>query len=473
MPKGQETIASGKSAQKGFETAKANGETFKLESIVVDATDSEAAPAGAPASVKEGLPRVLTPSSSVQRGQRSHQTSVYPPTFKPTSEKPNPALLETLVLEKITYTHRALTLHFNSILLMVQYLTHTSVQFYPRDRWESSVMKVEEKLTWAKNYTDFSIPPNIYTLPTDYLTLVANWIAKILLKPKHTCACDAIRAANTIFYGIGVYTVMELFFTAGLSPFLTVYEIFGNPSWAARFLTAFYTYLDRGEKDLWSLLQPCIHDGVLAPSCDQCLCYADWLYVWATDHTNIPLRMDDLADRFNAKVTELGSIQSKWSRNSAESLYDVFEPSFLAAGLKIENNLGHLIFGEVQAPKSAKIRCAREIQGQQRDSMLFKSIVTSTIGVSIGPLEYCGTATLYMWAVYPSDPAIPKFHETRKRRGLDHISANLDKPGKHKRGRSDKENTRLQKKLSSINLGYGRLEAQHMTQMKRKHNWSW
>ncbi|KAJ6603729.1 hypothetical protein B0H10DRAFT_2315653 [Mycena sp. CBHHK59/15] len=357
MPKGQETIASGKSAQKGFETAKANGETFKLESIVVDATDSEAAPAGAPASVNEGLPRVLTPSSSVQRGQRSHQTLLYPPTFKPTSEKPNPPLLETLVLEKITYTHRALTLHFNSILLMVQYLTHTSVQFYPRDHWESSVMKVEEK-------------------------------------PKHTCACDAIRAAKTIFYGIGVYTVMELFFTA-------VYEIFGNPSWAARFLTAFYTYLDRGEKDLWSLLQPCIHDGVLAPSCDQCLCYADWLYVWATDHTNIPLRRDDLADRFNAKVTELGSIQSKWSRNSAESLYDVFEPSFLAAGLKIENNLGHLIFGEVQAPKSAKIRCAQEIQGQQRDSMLFKSIVTSTIGVSIGSLEYCGTATLYMWAVYP------------------------------------------------------------------------
>ncbi|KAJ6629643.1 hypothetical protein B0H10DRAFT_1986122 [Mycena sp. CBHHK59/15] len=144
MPEGRETTVSGKSGQNGFETAKANGETFKLESIVVDATDSEAAPAGAPASVKEGLPRVLTPSSSVQRGQRSHQTSVYPPTFKPTSEKPNPPLLETLVLEKITYT-RALTLHFNSILLMVQYLTHTSVQFYPRDRWESSVMKVDEK----------------------------------------------------------------------------------------------------------------------------------------------------------------------------------------------------------------------------------------------------------------------------------------------------------------------------------------
>ncbi|KAJ6626246.1 hypothetical protein B0H10DRAFT_1999440 [Mycena sp. CBHHK59/15] len=145
MPEGRETTASGKSTQKGFETAKANGETFKLESIVVDATDSEAAAAGAPASVKEGLPHVLTPSSSVQRGQRSHQTSVYPLTFKPTSEKPNPPLLETLVLEKITYTHRALILHFNSILLMVQYLTHTSVQFYPRDRWESSVMKVDKK----------------------------------------------------------------------------------------------------------------------------------------------------------------------------------------------------------------------------------------------------------------------------------------------------------------------------------------
>ncbi|KAJ6563544.1 hypothetical protein B0H10DRAFT_2115017, partial [Mycena sp. CBHHK59/15] len=96
----------------------ANRETFKLESIVVDVTDSEAAVAGALLPFKEGLPHVLTPSSSVQHGQRSHQTSVYPLTFKPTSEKPNPPLLETLVLEKIMYMHRALILHFNSIFLM-------------------------------------------------------------------------------------------------------------------------------------------------------------------------------------------------------------------------------------------------------------------------------------------------------------------------------------------------------------------
>lgn len=73
--------------------------------------------------------------------------------------------------------------------------------------------------TWATSLTDFAFPPNIFTSPQDYLVLVAQWIEALLLKPRHTRACDTIRECNTLFYGIGVYTVMELFFMAGKSSF--------------------------------------------------------------------------------------------------------------------------------------------------------------------------------------------------------------------------------------------------------------
>ncbi|KAJ6597996.1 hypothetical protein B0H10DRAFT_1959495 [Mycena sp. CBHHK59/15] len=201
---------------------------------------------------------------------------------------------------------------------------------------------------------------------------------------------------------------MELFFM-----------IFGNPSWAARFLTVFTHTLIRVKR----------------------------IYSNKSDNQFFAIQ---------AKLTELGSIQSKWSRNSAEGLCNVFEPSFLAAGLKMESNLGHLIFGEsawvvargirpklsraanihliippiptmilkkllnTQQDSSPEKHQAQEIQGQQRDSMLFKLTVTSTIGVSIGPLEYCGNGHIVYVGSVPyvalckGDPAIPKFHETHK-----------------------------------------------------------
>ncbi|KAJ6614387.1 hypothetical protein B0H10DRAFT_1950754 [Mycena sp. CBHHK59/15] len=195
----------------------------------------------------------------------------------------------------------------------------------------------------------------------------------------------------------------------------------------------------------------------------QCMHYADWLYVWAKDRTNIPL----------CQAYRAGSVQSKWSRNSVEGLYDVFKPSFLAAGLKMESNLGHLIFGE-----SAWVAADLLDTPTMLDTSLYTPLFLPQAELRGKYPSHHPTYTYHdpkeMWSItqqFPSnchwssdpnvalckgDPAIPKFHETCK---LDRISANLDKPGKRKRGRSDKENTRLQTKLSLINLGYGWLEA--------------
>ncbi|KAJ7934473.1 hypothetical protein B0H13DRAFT_2305575 [Mycena leptocephala] len=315
MPECRECTASGKHAQCIHKTEKAAGNKFILESMAIDATEAEAARPGASKEAREGLVYDLNAHCTVKRGQNHHQTAVYPPTLRVTPENPHLPSLSTLALEKITYTHRAIILHFGTLFFMFQYLTHTSVQFYPRNIWDRSIRNVSKNVrtfkigiafifsthvlafptldmvfqpTWATSLTDFVFPPNIYTLDTR--------------------ACDAIRGCTDLFYGIGVYTVMELFFMAGLSPFLTLYEVFSNPSRTARFLLAFYSYVERSERDLWSLLKPCIHDGILAPTTEQHLRYADWLYVWAKDRTSLPARMAGLVDAFQLKLEELSNL---------------------------------------------------------------------------------------------------------------------------------------------------------------------
>ncbi|KAJ6596758.1 hypothetical protein B0H10DRAFT_2197032 [Mycena sp. CBHHK59/15] len=353
---------------------------------------------------------------------------------------------------------------------MLQYLTHTSVQFYPRECWECLIRNVSKTVrkfsiamafilsshvlafpsidlifqkilrklqpTWATNLSNFSIPPNIFTSMQDYLVLVAKWIEdKVLLGHHYICACDTIRKYNSLFYRIGVYTIMELFFLAA-----------------------------RSEQDLWTLLQPSIHDGLLAPTMEQHLCYADWF----------------LVDEFHLKLEELGNLDTVWGWDYNIQLCDVFEPTFLAAGLQAQTNLGHLIFGEdawlsyggkhyvhddpittvyrkysgfhtyllsspamlkpglytplflphskfcskksshrptftfhdpkemwtitqnfplnshwssdpsIQKKKNMRPKAAQMISGTQHEDLFIKNITTMSLGVSIGPLEYCG-----------------------------------------------------------------------------------
>ncbi|KAJ6598810.1 hypothetical protein B0H10DRAFT_2231409 [Mycena sp. CBHHK59/15] len=336
---------------------------------------------------------------------------------------------------------------------------------------------------------------------------------------------------------------MEVFFMAGLSPFLTLYEVFSNPSRTARFLTAFYSYVEKSENHLWSLLQPCIHNGILAPTTEQRLKYADWLFVWAKECTSMPYRMAQLVDQFHLRIDTLAALDITWSRNSPDiQLFDVFEPSFLASGLQAETNLGHLIFGEAgwlsaggkrskhddpitslyrkhgllgsptmlksdfysplflphgefRGKKSSHrptftFHSPKEMWSITRDFpenshwssdpiipdqlletngklyYVIKSIVTSSLGVSIGPLEYCGVGHIvYLGptahvAVCKGDPIIPKYHEERNLCGQDQISSHLDASGKRKRGRTEKENNQLNKKLAKLDAGYKRVEQQ-------------
>ncbi|KAJ6557148.1 hypothetical protein B0H10DRAFT_2201437 [Mycena sp. CBHHK59/15] len=443
MPENRETRASGLVAENGFRIAQAADADLTLEHLVCDASSAEAEAPDASERAKLGLPYVMDASSTVLHGSKSHQTPVYPTLMKPPVHTypptPYPPYFQNLVLRGVQSTHRALILNLGTLFLMVQYLTHTSVQWYPRDRWDTGIMSVSKDPTWEDHVADFSIPPNTYTATSDFLLLVSNWIEKenFLAGQKHVLACNAIRSANKVWYGIGVYTVMELFFMAGLSPFLTVCELFSSPSRTARFLAAFYTYIDHGESNLWALLQPCIHEGVLAPTTEQRLRYMDWLYVWAKDRVFMSRRMSQLLDDFHLFIQQFSqdvlgkfaSDESTTCRGDVDDLYDVFEPTLVEPALQAHPNFGSLIFGEpawaVMGDPHLLIverrRCGlllgtslqvctgvvyqhhpvlrtlslsesgiSMLPAAQRNAMLFKSIVQNTQGVSIGPLEYCG-----------------------------------------------------------------------------------
>ncbi|KAJ7752153.1 hypothetical protein B0H16DRAFT_1251698, partial [Mycena metata] len=120
--------------------------SFNLEAIVVDATKREARAAGAPVAAKQGLVYELDSRSTIKKGQKDNQSDVYPPALRTTASNPDPPSLNTLTLEAISYTNRALILNFGTLFFMLQYLTHTSVQFYPQHVWERSIRNVSKEV---------------------------------------------------------------------------------------------------------------------------------------------------------------------------------------------------------------------------------------------------------------------------------------------------------------------------------------
>ncbi|KAJ6626191.1 hypothetical protein B0H10DRAFT_1942037 [Mycena sp. CBHHK59/15] len=301
---------------------------------------------------------------------------------------------------------------------------------------------------WATNLSDFSIPPNIFTSMQDYLVLVAKWIEdKVLLGPCYTRACNTIPKYHSLFYGIGVYTIMEPFFMAGH---------FFNP--------AFMMVSLHPQRSNASAMQ--------------------------TGYGQFGGRL---------KLEELGNLDTVWGRDSNIQLFNVFEPTFLAAGLQVQTNLGHLIFGEdawlsyggkhcghddpiiavyhkyikilpsshfhiprserdvghnpklpIEQPleqrpqkKNMRPKAARMISGTEREALFIKNIITTSLGVLISPLEYCGVGHIFA-------KEIQQYQYSKKR----HPTL-----GKRKHACSDKENNKFVQKLLNIEMGYQRARA--------------
>ncbi|KAK7059561.1 hypothetical protein R3P38DRAFT_2836651, partial [Favolaschia claudopus] len=278
-----------------------------------------------------GLPYRIDSGCTVTRGNNNSQGPVYPP--------------HRLYLPRHRFGSGPLS-------LMIQYLTHTSAHPFPRAVYDSTIKMVDKSTrkfkvgmalifkdhpTWASSRAALlSAPTDFYSAEWAFFAGLATWIRtrRSSSSDRHGLAIEAIREAGDVFPGVGVYTVIELFFLAGLSPQLTEAEVFDNPSRTARVGLSYRTYLHESETGPPSN-SPAIKDGLLAPTQQQRLGYINWLHLgWA-----------ELVDDYVEKTAALSKQPEKWVRYDTPTVFDVFETSYHSTTLMLKPDLSQLIFG--------------------------------------------------------------------------------------------------------------------------------
>ncbi|KAF8835226.1 hypothetical protein BDN67DRAFT_1015720 [Paxillus ammoniavirescens] len=229
---------------------------------------------------------------------------------------PCPPPVSTLCLQgpkTVQASNHAIILNFGTLHLSIAFLTHTSIQLYPKDVWVKSVVSVHKELrkfyiglafefedfvlafvtldimfqpVWGERVSELPFRhPDVFIDHGAFLEAIAGWVLNRSSSPRNRLALTAVRE-SVEWHGVSVYTAIELFVMAGVSPFLLEHEVFNNPSRTAWLCDAFYTFARRARtgNDLWELICPCIRDGVLAPTIEQRLRYKYWLLAYGKSH---------------------------------------------------------------------------------------------------------------------------------------------------------------------------------------------
>ncbi|KAF7310366.1 hypothetical protein HMN09_00578600 [Mycena chlorophos] len=327
------------------------------------------------------LARELPANSTIERGTNGGQTLIWP--CLPCGEP-----LSSLVLRSVDGFNRGLVMDFTLLFLQA---SCPNVQWYTIEMWEDGMMQVAKdvrrfsvvlairfadrilafvsndlvaQLTWST--TPYVPPPNIYDSPGEYLGLIAAWIECTffdIITALDTLIGDQLRADQILFQGLGKYTVDEVCFLAGISPFESDRLVFTNPSRTARLFAAMHAYFRRTRLDLpfscliytetymltyfRGLIRPALIEGVFAPT-DRMRenYYTQWIHVSRKDTIEMSAR---------ANETLVGNA-------AGTHAYDVYETSFVASAIE-ELGLCHLITGESAAGKTDPVTELFERQG--------------------------------------------------------------------------------------------------------------
>ncbi|KAJ3861939.1 hypothetical protein EV359DRAFT_66044 [Lentinula novae-zelandiae] len=390
MPEQREPRAMERQLKESVSEAQKQGSSFStVQALWCDSTAQEAKLSKAGSRFSQHLVDRIDASCPFHRGQKDNQTPLYPPQLAITKKNPHPEPITTLGLcgpQSIHSTARALILELGPINLMLAFLTHCNVNLYPRIYWEASICMLTSKerkfsvalalefqdhflaflsldnLFQPTYYKSLDPPPVEATIPdpflhhASFLSMVAAEIDKLLdgRRLEDRLAIKIVRDMKSL-HGAGVYTSLEIFTMAGISPFLSAYEVFRCPSRTARLLDAYWCFCKRmHSEELWTeLLRPAIHNGVLAPTQDQRLKYATWLCVYAKDSALCTVREANLIDDYTKTLQHVYATKLPFFRNGdgAEKLFDVFEPGRIQAALeRTELNLAHLIFPHSLCP---------------------------------------------------------------------------------------------------------------------------
>ncbi|KIM34974.1 hypothetical protein M413DRAFT_14811 [Hebeloma cylindrosporum] len=256
-----------------------------------------------------------------EENKESNREPLFPAPYKVTPDNPNPPSIKGLHLLGIQTTSRAIILQFGrgekenkeELWLRLSYLTHTSIQILKKQDWIASVSTVPKKPTWRLTFEELrETKPDVYHQYNRFLENVVTWMR--LHSPRPQLACKAVRDANQVWLGVGVYTVSEIFYMAGLSPFLTEEEVFDSPSRTARLCEALWAYNYKSHTDLRPLLRKSLVDGILAPTEEQRLAYKDWLHVYGKARSRVTPRLSDLVQQYSRELKRLGCSDQDWFR---------------------------------------------------------------------------------------------------------------------------------------------------------------
>ncbi|KAF6765327.1 hypothetical protein DFP72DRAFT_867532 [Ephemerocybe angulata] len=345
---------------------------FPVLNLYADLTGTEADDA----KITTGLVQQLNSSCEMRRGTCGNQTPLLADELCGDSPLP----ITALSLRQVHYSVRAMVLDLGPLWLKLAYLTHTSVQVYPKSEWTviSKVPKSNRKFSvalgiecerfvlaflsldqlfqpiWASSRSGLG-PEPVYVAGDflGFLKGVAAWIEMNWAASRMNLAAAAIRDANHVWVGVGAYTVNEIFFLAGIPMGIRERDLFGNPSRTARLCVAYLALAMRAERELPSLLRPAWHKGMLAPDSDDRKKYPDrMLHIYGKDRVFLPSRLVDLANEHNRNVAELRDVCDRedivwWRSEWTDVLPDPYEPAYVQEVFKAPNGvqLGHLVYG--------------------------------------------------------------------------------------------------------------------------------
>ncbi|KAF5323080.1 hypothetical protein D9611_009251 [Ephemerocybe angulata] len=275
----------------------------------------------------------LTRSMNVTRGSKSSKVSLFPQIL------PHDKPISSLAFRDVSMTPRAVRLDF----------TVMHLQFFSQNLWDEVKATSQEKRKfrvgmafefkthvlafvsldnlfqpfWALRAID--LPEghiDAYKDLRGFLFSLVRWMENRRKRNRLGLATEIIRKGEkgkNVFGGVGKYTVLELFFMGGLSPFLTEQDVFDDPSRTARFILALWCYQHHSVTKIAGLLRPCMVDLVVAPSkLQRESFYQRWIHIYTCDKIKVPLRMFEQLTDIEAAL-----------KDSAKELFDPFEPTFI------------------------------------------------------------------------------------------------------------------------------------------------
>ncbi|EJD34399.1 hypothetical protein AURDEDRAFT_176560 [Auricularia subglabra TFB-10046 SS5] len=389
------------SDEKADRTFKNASPGWAPEALAADLTDKERMSKPEVADlprVKAGLPILLKPDYALSRGRdKDTQAPCYlwPSGFKS---------LDGFVLRNVHLCPRSLVFDFGKCYLNMHYLTHTSIQIYPRDVWDMRVFNEPVSSTARRfrillaiifdNYVLAFLsldmlgqPKWCDTMPTPSPEIFPGWDteAAILASPrewheacarliekvrkprgmaqdsKDMVAIYAIRHCDDLvacFPGVGMFVSNELWFRAGLPPGITVWELVSDQTRFPRLLETYYSFIWRCKHNYWSdVICPAMHNQhttittyntMLAPTVEQRITFAEtYLDVYQKEVVKVFPRHAKLIDDFEAWTRRCARYVERGYAppDSKHAPPDPFEPSYIAPALRKVDNFAHLIFG--------------------------------------------------------------------------------------------------------------------------------